>query len=145
MSVVSDWGSDMGKKKWLLLSIVLIVILIWWISKPSHETTVVYHLPEGFKGCFNLYFNQPKEKELEIIDDSLLLTVPENGNILTSSPSKFITDLGWHKSKAFYIDKDGKPVSEINMMEFNSGLTGNGNPLSERMKGTFDPNQEHCY
>jgi hypothetical protein len=133
-----------GKKIWLLISLVLTVLLIWWISKPNNDTTVVYHLPEGFNGCFNIYFNQPKEKELEIIDDVLLLEVPENGRILTSSPSKFITDLGWHKEKAFYIDNDGKPVSEINMMEFNvGGLTGNG--LSERMIGTFDPNQEHCY
>lgn len=116
---------------------------MWWISKPN-DNTVVYHLPKGFNGCFNIYFNQPKEKELEIIDDVLLLEVPENGSILTSSTSKFITDLGWHKEKAFYIDNDGKPVSEINMMEFKvGGLTGNG--LSERMIGTFDPNQEDCY
>lgn len=134
----------MGKKICILISIVLTGILIWWISKPNNNTTIVYHLPEGFNGCFNIYFNQPKEKELEIIDDVLLFKIPENGSIQTSSPSKFITDLGWHKEKAFYIDNDGKSVSEINMMEFNvGGLTGNG--LSERMIGTFDPNQEHCY
>lgn len=144
MSGISDWGSDVGKKIWLLISLVLTVVLICWISIPSNDTSVIYHLPEGFKGCFNIYFNQLKEKELEIIDDALLLVVPKNGNILTSSPSEFITDLGWHKNKAFYIDKDGKSVSEINIMEFNvGGLTGNG--LSERMIGTFDPNQEHCY
>ena len=65
----------MGKKIWLLISLVLTVVLIWWISKLSNDTTVVYHLPEGFKGCFNIYFNQPKEKELEIIDNILLLGV----------------------------------------------------------------------
>lgn len=134
----------MGKKIWLFFSLVLTVILIWWISKPSNETTVVYHLPEDFKGCFNIYFNQPKEKELEIIDDILLLVVPEQGIVLTSSSSKFITDLGWHKEKAFYIDKDGKPVREINMMEFNVGAL-TGSHLSERMIGTFDTNQEQCY
>ncbi|MFJ7827785.1 DUF6843 domain-containing protein [Psychrobacillus sp. NPDC096623] len=135
----------MGKKIWLLISFVLTVLLVWWICKPSNDTTVVYHLPEGFKGCFNIYFNQPKEKELEIIDDILLLAVPENGSLLTSSPYKLVTDLGWHKEKAFYIDKDGKPVSEINMMDSNIGHTFNGNRLSERIMGTFDPNQEQCY
>ncbi len=38
----------------------------------GYNTTVVYHLPEGFKGCINIYFNQPNEKELEIKDDTLL-------------------------------------------------------------------------
>ncbi|QEY22610.1 hypothetical protein D0S48_19255 [Psychrobacillus sp. AK 1817] len=135
----------MARKLWILISIVLMVGLVWWLSKPSNNTTVVYHLPEGFKGCINIYFNQPNEKELEIKDDTLLFIVPEHGNILTSSPSKFIIDLGWHKEKAFYIDKEGKIVNEINM-DFSGGVhTANGNPLSERMSRTFDPNQEHCY
>ena len=136
----------MGKRLWILISLVLTVVLIWWISKPSNDTTIVYHLPEGFKGCINIYFNQPNQKELEIIDDILLFVVPERGNILTSSPSKFITDLGWHKEKAFYADKYGKPVSEINIIEFPiGGHYSNGNPLSERMTRTFDPNKEQCY
>lgn len=136
----------MGKKLWILVSLVLTVVLVWWISLPSNDTTVVYHLPEGFKGCIDIYFNQPNEKELEIIDDTLLLIVPKHGSILTSSPSKFIFDIGWYKEKAFYVDKEGKPVNEINIAEFpNGGHTFNGNPLSERMMRTFDPSQEHCY
>lgn len=136
----------MARKLWILISIVLMVGLVWWLSKPNNNTTVVYHLPEGFKGCINIYFNQPNEKELEIKDDALLFIVPEHGNILTSSPSKFIIDLGWHKEKAFYIDKEDKIVNEINIMDFSGGVhTANGNPLSERMSRTFDPNQEHCY
>ncbi len=67
----------MGKRLWILISLVLTVFLIWWISKPSNDTTIVYHLPEGFKGCINIYFNQPNQKELEIIDDILLFVVPE--------------------------------------------------------------------
>lgn len=136
----------MGKKMWILISLVLAVVLVWWISKPNNDTTVVYHLPEGFKGCINIYFNQPNEKKLEIIDNTLLFVVPEHGNILTSSPYKFITNLGWHHEKAFYVDKDGNPVNEINMTEFPNGFsTSNGNPLSQRMVRTFDPNQKQCY
>lgn len=72
--------------------------------------------------------------------------MPKHGDILTSSPYKFITDLGWHKEKALYVDKDGKPVNEINITELLiGGYTSNGNPLSERMTRTFDPNQEQCY
>lgn len=136
----------MGKKIWLLISLVLTVILIWWISKPSNDTTVVYHLPEGFKGCINIYFNQLNEKEFKIIDNTLLLIVPEHGSISTSSSHKFFMDLGWYKEKAFYVDEDGKPVSEIKTREFPiGGHTSNGNPLSERMMRTFDPNKEQCY
>lgn len=136
----------MGKKIWIVISIVLTIILIWWINKPSNVTTVVYHLPEGFKGCINIYFNQPNEKELAIINDTLLFVVTEHGNFLTSSPSKFIVELGWHKEKAFYVDKDGQPTSEINIKEFpKGGQYSNGNPLSERLNRTFDSNKEQCY
>ncbi|GGA24574.1 DUF6843 domain-containing protein [Psychrobacillus lasiicapitis] len=120
--------------------------IVWWISKPNTETTIVYHLLEGFKGCINVNFNQPNEKELEIVNDTLLFVVSEHGDILTSSPYTFITDLGWHKEKAYYVDKDGKPINEINITEFPiGGYTSNGNLLSERMTRTFDPNQEQCY
>ncbi|MFB5089402.1 hypothetical protein PGC35_19790 [Psychrobacillus sp. PGGUH221] len=68
----------MRKSLWIVISLVLMVVITWWMSKPSNETTVVYHLPEGFKGCINIYFNQPNEKELEIIDDTLLFKVPEH-------------------------------------------------------------------
>jgi len=72
--------------------------------------------------------------------------VPEHGSISTSSSYNLILDLGWHKVKAFYVDKDGKPVSEINTNDFyNGSYTMNGNRLSERMMTTFDPNQENCY
>lgn len=75
----------------------------------------------------------------------MLFIVPEHGNILTSSPSKFIIDLGWHKEKAFYVDNEGKIVKEINM-DVSGGIhTANGNLFSERMSRTFDSNQEHCY
>ena len=47
-------GVLMGKKIWILISLVLSITFIWWISKPNNETTVVYHLPEGFKGCINI-------------------------------------------------------------------------------------------
>lgn len=135
----------MSRMLWILICIVLMVGLVWWLSKPSNNTTVVYHLPEGFKGFINIYFNQPNEKEVEIKDDTLLFIVPEHGNNLTSSPSKFIIDLGWHKEKAFYIDNEGKIVKEINM-DVSGGIhTVNGNLLSERMSRTFDSNQEHCY
>lgn len=76
----------MGKKSWILISLVLMVGIVWWISKPNTETTIVYHLLEGFKGCINVNFNQPNEKELEIVNDTLLFVVPEHGDILTSSP-----------------------------------------------------------
>lgn len=136
----------MVKKIWILISLVLTVALVWWISKPNNDTTVVYHVPEGFTGCINIYFNQPNEKELEIVDDTLIFVVPKHGDILTSSPYKFITDLEWYKEKAFYVDKDGKPIDEINITEFPiGGYTSNGNSLSERMTRTFDPNQEQCY
>lgn len=136
----------MGKKICILISIVLTGILIWWVSKPNNNTTIVYHLPEGFKGCIDVYFNQPNKKELEIKNDTLLLIVPEHGSISTSSSYNLILDLGWHKVKAFYVDKDGKPVSEINTNDFyNGSYTMNGNRLSERMMTTFDPNQENCY
>ncbi|MCM3638963.1 hypothetical protein M3152_14765 [Sporosarcina luteola] len=144
--LISDWSNDMGKKIWISSSLVLTVAFVWWISKPTNDTTIVYHLPEGFKGCVNIYFNQPNEKELEIVDDTLLFVVPKQGDILTSSTYKFITDLGWHKEKAFYVDKDGKPVNEINTTEFPiGGYISNGNPLSERIIRTFDPSQEQCY
>lgn len=136
----------MGKKICILISVVLTAILIWWISKPNNDTTIVYHLPEGFKGCIDVYFNQPNKKELEIKDDTLLLIVPEQGSISTSSSYNLILDLGWHKVKAIYVNKDGKPVSEINIRDFyNASYTMNGNRLSERMMTTFDPNQEQCY
>ena len=136
--------SDMKKNICILISIGLTVILIWWISKPNNDTTIVYHLPEGFKGCIDVYFNQPNKKELEIKDDTLLFIVPKNGSISTSSSYDLIMDLGWHKVKAFYVNEDGKPVSEINTNDFyNVSNTTNGN--FERMMTTFDPNQEQCY
>ncbi|WP_394190103.1 DUF6843 domain-containing protein [Paenisporosarcina quisquiliarum] len=134
----------MTKNICILISIVLSLILIWWLIKPNNDTTIVYHLPKGFKGCIDIYFNEPNKKELEIIDDTLLLIVPENGSISTSSSYDLIMDLGWYKIKAFYIDNDGKRVSEINTNDFyNVSSTTNGN--SERMMITFDSNQEHCY
>lgn len=39
----------MARKLWILISIVLMVGLVWWLSKPNNNTTVVYHLPEGSK------------------------------------------------------------------------------------------------
>ncbi|MDF2066720.1 hypothetical protein [Bacillus sp. Cr_A10] len=88
--------------KWKVISLILMLgIFLYWLNKQNNETSVVYHLPEDFKGCINIYFNQPNEKELEIIDDTLLFVVPEHGNILTSSSHEFIVDLGWYKEKAF--------------------------------------------
>ena len=79
---------------------------------------------------------------MKIADDTLLFVVPKTGDILTSSPYKFMTDLGWHKEKAYYVDKNGKPIAEIFPI---GGYTSNVNPLSERMTRTFDSNQELCY
>jgi len=135
----------MEKNKWILISLFLIAVLIWWISKPSNDTTVVYHLEEGFKGCFTVYFNESNGKELEDIDDTLLILVPKDGKVLTSSSYKAaFSDRGLYKEKAFYVDKNGKIISEINVLEFPDPIIS-GKHFSERYMRTFDPNQEGCY
>lgn len=135
----------MSRMLWILICIVLMVGLVWWLSKPSNNTTVFIIYLKGSKDVLTFISINLMRKSWKLKTITLLFIVPEHGNILTSSPSKFIIDLGWHKEKAFYIDNEGKIVKEINM-DVSGGIhTANGNLLSERMSRTFDSNQEHCY
>lgn len=135
------------KQKLLIVAsfAILIGILFWWLHEPASDTQVVYLLPEELEGCVSIYFNQPDQKPLTVLNHEMLIHIPENGIVSTSSPSKVLTDLGRHKEKAFYVDTNGKLLQEVEHATFsNGGFYSNDSPLSERYTLSFDGRAGNC-
>lgn len=135
------------KKKLLVVASVAILtgVLFWWVYEPTSDTQVVYLLPEGLEGCVSIYFNQPDQQLLTISNQELLIEIPENGIVSTSSSYKVIHDLGWHKEKAFYVDVSGKRIRKVAYADFsNGGLYSNNSPLFERFSLSFDGRAGNC-
>lgn len=130
------------KKKFLLISIIFIVVLVifTWINKPVTDVSEVYLIPEEYQGCVWIYYNQPKAKPLVIENKEIIYQIPENGILNTSSPSDF-GNLGWHDVKAFYVNDQGQRVQEVPHEDYKlGGSYSNGSPLSERFWVKFKTN-----
>lgn len=97
------------------------------MDKPVTDVAEVYLLQKDFKGCVWIYYNQPNAKSLH-----------------TSSPADF-GNLGWHKIKAFYIDKQGNHIDEIPFDMHNYGsINGNNHPISQSSWRLFDSSKDFC-
>lgn len=104
-------------------------------------------MPEGYKACASIYFNQEGEKPLEILDDELIIEIPENGALPTSSSSEIITDLGWHIEKVYFVDDKGVKTKEIDNEKFhNAVMSSTGfSSADEKYSMSFDGETDACY
>ncbi|MDX5475017.1 MAG: hypothetical protein LPK00_05715 [Bacillaceae bacterium] len=130
------------------LAIIIIFSFMFITNKKSYsDVTVIYQLPEDFDGgCVYVRYNQDNEKPLEIVNKELVIDVPENGRVMTSSSSDVMTKLGWHKVKAFYVNEKQERIEEIPNEKFMNGQhsSTDNNPLSETYSISFDGRNGHC-
>ncbi|WP_100333096.1 DUF6843 domain-containing protein [Bacillus alkalisoli] len=130
------------------LAFILIISFVFISNKKSYsDVTVIYHLSESFDGgCVYLRYNEDNEKPLEIVNKELIIEVPENGRVMTSSSSDVLTKLGWHKVKAFYVNENRERTEEIPHEKFLNGQQSStdNNPLSETYSISFDGRDGHC-
>ncbi|HWO76548.1 MAG TPA: hypothetical protein VNM69_11735 [Bacillus sp. (in: firmicutes)] len=133
---------------WFSLTLILVVGLLYIRYNMTHsDVTVVYHLPKGFDGCMYLLYNQPNEEPLKIDNKELIIEIPEDGIVATSSSSDVISGLGWHKVKAFYVNEKGERLEEIPHEKFTNGQTTirNNDPQTEKFSISFDGRNGYCY
>lgn len=137
-------------KKRVLIGIGLGVLLMGLFSyfyEGFSDVQVTYLVPEGREGCVSIHFNQADKKALEIVDDELIIEIPEIGGLPTSSSAEIITDLGWHTEKAYLIDDKGKRIDEIDSEKFGNGMMSSTgfSSVDERYSLSFDGNSDSCY
>ncbi|WOV88505.1 hypothetical protein QWT69_05145 [Sporosarcina oncorhynchi] len=133
---------------WLSLTLLIVAVFLYISYEMAHsDVTVVYHLPAGFDGCMYLLYNQPNEEPLKIDDEEIIIKIPDDGIVSTSSSSDVISGLGWHKVKAFYVNKKGERLEEIPNEKFTNGSTSirNNNPQTEKFSISFDTRNGFCH
>ena len=130
----------------VILSVILVGSLVaGWFYTKTKDVEVTYLLPEGLEGCVSIHFFREGKPELEIVDDELLIPVPESGTVFTSSPSSVITNLGWHMEKAFYVNEKGERTQEIDPEKFaNGAMISSDSPFSEKFILSFDGPSDLC-
>lgn len=131
----------------LSLTLIIVAGLLYMRYEITHsDVTVVYHLPKGFDGCMYLLYNQPNEEPLKIEDKELIIEIPEDGIVATSSSSDVISGLRWHKVKAFYVNEKGERLEEIPNEKFMNGSTSirNNDPRTEKFSISFDARNSFC-
>jgi hypothetical protein len=134
------------RKKFLIFigSVLLGIGIIVWMNRPVTDVDEVYLLQKDFKGCVWIYYNQPNAKSLEIVNKEITYRIPDNGVLHTSSPADF-GNLGWHKIKAFFVDKQGNRIVEIPFDMHNYGfINGNNHPISQSSWMLFDSSKDFC-
>ncbi|EDL66492.1 DUF6843 domain-containing protein [Bacillus sp. SG-1] len=139
----------MIKKKrfiFLFIAVGLISLFVFLHNRPSADVDEVFLLPEGFKGCVYIHYNQPDGQKLEVTDKKIFYNVPRSGIIHTSSPADF-ANLSWHKIYVQYVNNDGERLDEAQDVTANykGGMSSSNNDkTSERRWFLFNEN-DSCH
>lgn len=126
---------------------ILFVGLFSYFYEETNDVQVTYLVPEGLEGCVSIHFNQQGKKALEIVNDELIIEIPESGGLPTSSSADILIDLGWHTKKAYVINNNGERIEEIDSEKFgNAVMSSTGYSSSdERYSLSFDGKSDPCY
>ncbi|QPA31254.1 DUF6843 domain-containing protein [Thermaerobacillus caldiproteolyticus] len=105
--------------KKLIISIAAVVVLIGGgCNQPYDEAyDEEYFIPKDFKGCVYTVYNVQGAPPLEVRDYTILYKFDKDGVLVTSSPENFGWEgkehSGFFESRYFYVDENGKKISEI--------------------------------
>lgn len=136
-------------KRRVLIGIGVVILLVGLFSffyERISEVQVTYLVPEGHEGCVSIHFNQEGRKALGIVDDEMIIEIPESGGLATSSSADIIIDLGWHPEKAYFIDDKGERIEEIGHEKISDAVMSDaGSANNERYSLSFDGKTDVCY
>lgn len=110
--------------------VILVFLATFYFFTNRNKTGVdqTYLLPMNFKGCVVINYDVIKAPPLQIKNNEITYTVPDDGIIDTSSPMEY----GWVNKNhsgalrinAFYVDENRKKVKRVPQKEIRFGATG---------------------
>lgn len=127
--------------------LIAIPIILFIANIDTPKETVIYHVPEGFKGCMTIYFSQKGHDPIDMKDNEIIIDIPKDGKVVTSTSQKDFIKIGWHKTEAYYLDNSAVRIRRIPNSMFQNGMYANtsNDPKSARFTLSFDGRSENCY
>ena len=135
------------KKRWIVIVLIGVILIVVIANIDTSKETVIYHVPEGFKGCMTIYFSQKGHEPLDMIDNEIIIDIPKDGKVITSTSQEDFNKIGWHKTEAYYLNNSGVRLKKIPNSMFLNGMdsTTNNDPKSARSTISFDGRSDNCY
>lgn len=135
------------KKRWTAIVLLIVLVILLIANRDTSKETVIYHVPDGFKGCMTIYYSQKGHESLELVDNKIIIDIPKDGKVVTSTSEKEFNKIGWHKTEAYYVDNTGARLKEIPNSMYLNGSTSisNNDPKSARFSISFDGRSDPCY
>ena len=135
------------KKRWIAIVLIGVVLIVLIANIDTSKETVIYHVPEGFKGCMTIYYSQKGHETLDMKDNEIIIDIPKDGKVITSTSEKDFNKIGWHKTKAYYVNNSGARIKKIPNSMYQNGRSSisNNDPKSARFSISFDGRSDNCY
>ncbi|MFC4409638.1 DUF6843 domain-containing protein [Chungangia koreensis] len=135
------------KKRWAAIGLIGVLLIVLIANIDTSKETVIYHVPEGFKGCMTIYFSQKGYEPLDMKDNEIIIDIPKDGKVITSTSQEDFNKIGWHKTEAYYLNNSGERIMEIPKSMYQNGLDSitNSDPKSARFTISFDGRSDYCY
>lgn len=135
------------KKRWTAIVLLVVLLIVLIANIDTSKEMVIYHVPEGFKGCMTIYYSQKGHETLDMMDNEIIIVIPKDGKVITSTSEKYFNKIGWHKTEAYYVNNSGARIKKIpNSMYLNgSSSISNNDPKSARFSISFDGRSDNCY
>jgi Family of unknown function (DUF6843) len=82
-----------------------LVVLVTCVQEPKRHPCK-YFVPEGLVGWIQVYYEVSDAPPLQVEDGYLILRIPPNGTLQTSSKP----EVGWAKDEVHYYTKEGSRI-----------------------------------